>query len=305
MIRGYSGYYNGVYLRSSLEFAFAYLLDYKKIKWAYEVNAYNLDECIYIPDFYIYDDDYTLIEIIEIKGKENKEDGLKKISLLYEKFGVKVTLIEYSDILKLYNILMPISYTAAKNIFINNYSAVLNTCDMRGKNNPMYGVSHTDETKRKIGLKASERFKNPEYKAKVIKSMKNRTYRRGYMVSKREERKCLSCGTSFVVTEASNRKYCSLLCGSLSALTLATEKNIKNSKEFRSQLRSYVYDWASEHKEIILNAKYNKLTDLNDLFFKIESKFKVTDKRTITRAFGTDSRKVFLRILKDYVLDVR
>lgn len=36
MIRGYSGYYNGIYLRSALEFAFAYYLDSKGIKWEYE-----------------------------------------------------------------------------------------------------------------------------------------------------------------------------------------------------------------------------------------------------------------------------
>lgn len=50
MINGYSGYYNGIFLMSTLEFAFAYYLDYKELKWAYELKAYDLEDRQYIPD---------------------------------------------------------------------------------------------------------------------------------------------------------------------------------------------------------------------------------------------------------------
>lgn len=82
MVRGYSGFYNNIYLRSSLEFAFAYYLDYKNIKWKYEEFTYKLKDRQYKPDFFIYDNNDNLIEIIEIKGKENKIDGLKKFKNL-------------------------------------------------------------------------------------------------------------------------------------------------------------------------------------------------------------------------------
>ena len=71
MIRGYSGFYNNIYLRSSFEFAFAYYLDYKKIIWKYEVCTYELKTSKYKPDFFIYNNKGELVKIIEIKSKEN------------------------------------------------------------------------------------------------------------------------------------------------------------------------------------------------------------------------------------------
>ena len=42
----------------------------------------------------------------------------------------------------------------------------------KGKNNPMYGKHHTEETKRNIGRKNKGRKKSKETKRKISKAMK-------------------------------------------------------------------------------------------------------------------------------------
>lgn len=44
-------------------------------------------------------------------------------------------------------------------------------CNHRGKNNSMYGKKQTESAKKKIGLKTSERCKDPIYKEKLIKAI--------------------------------------------------------------------------------------------------------------------------------------
>jgi len=85
MINGYSGYYNGIFLRSTLEFAFAYYLDYKELKWAYELKAYDLEDRQYIPDFFILDENDQITSIIETKGDRLIQSGQKKIDIIKQK----------------------------------------------------------------------------------------------------------------------------------------------------------------------------------------------------------------------------
>ncbi|MFD2446030.1 hypothetical protein ACFSO7_18895 [Bacillus sp. CGMCC 1.16607] len=70
MNRGYAGYNNGVFLRSSYEYAYAKYLDFNKVEWKYEVQSFDLGHKIYKPDFFIYSEEGSLINIIEIKSKE-------------------------------------------------------------------------------------------------------------------------------------------------------------------------------------------------------------------------------------------
>ncbi|WP_240469325.1 hypothetical protein [Gracilibacillus thailandensis] len=95
MNRGYAGFYKGYYLRSSYEYAYARYLDYQKISWKYEVRSFDIGYKIYKPDFFLYDQNGLLIEIVEIKSrnKEAKETANTSLSPLlkeiYERFDVK------------------------------------------------------------------------------------------------------------------------------------------------------------------------------------------------------------------------
>ena len=73
--RGVQGYYwnkstNSYYwLRSTYEYIYAKFLNRIGIKWKTETTSYRLsDGSVYHPDFFIYDDDWNLVKIVEIKG---------------------------------------------------------------------------------------------------------------------------------------------------------------------------------------------------------------------------------------------
>lgn len=86
--RGIQGYYFNkslnkyVWLRSSWEYIYAKWLDEKNIIWDVEVKIFKLNEnTSYKPDFFIYNKDNEIIQIVEIKGfwkdKVYKYDELK------------------------------------------------------------------------------------------------------------------------------------------------------------------------------------------------------------------------------------
>lgn len=73
--RGVQGYYFNksknkyVWLRSSWEYIYAKFLDKINANWDVEVDVYKLsDNTSYRPDFYIYDENWNLKKIVEIKG---------------------------------------------------------------------------------------------------------------------------------------------------------------------------------------------------------------------------------------------
>lgn len=73
--RGVQGYYlnlstnSYVWLRSSWEYVFAKFLNKIQANWKIEERYYTLsNKCKYSPDFYVYDSEWKLIQIIEIKG---------------------------------------------------------------------------------------------------------------------------------------------------------------------------------------------------------------------------------------------
>jgi len=55
----------------------------------------------------------------------------------------------------------------------------LNSKNNSGKNNGMYGKKHTDETKRKIGVKSKEKLFTDEYRENLSHSLKGNTNRLG------------------------------------------------------------------------------------------------------------------------------
>ena len=54
--------YNGIWMRSTWEVAYAKWLDKQNIKWLYESKVFDLGNCTYTPDFYLPESD-TYIEI--------------------------------------------------------------------------------------------------------------------------------------------------------------------------------------------------------------------------------------------------
>lgn len=81
-----------VWLRSTYEYVYAKFLDKHNIKWKVEVTHYTLsDGTTYRPDFFIYDDDWNLIKIVEIKGYFDIR--AYKPALLNEQLNVEVILV--------------------------------------------------------------------------------------------------------------------------------------------------------------------------------------------------------------------
>lgn len=87
MARGVQGYYLNkstneyVWLRSSWEYIFAKWLDKTKHNWKVEETHYLIEGSIYRPDFFIYDDEWKLKSIIEIKGYwDSNSDKAKKLN---------------------------------------------------------------------------------------------------------------------------------------------------------------------------------------------------------------------------------
>ncbi len=311
MINGYSGYYNGIFLRSTLEFAFAYYLDHKKIKWAYELKAYDLEEKQYIPDFFLLDENDNVISIVETKGDRLIDSGKEKIDRLEELYGIKVILVTQKELTQTYKNEMPIRYNQAKKMWINDFGATLNDRYVDGIKNPMYGLKHSEQTKRIISKKAKERFKNPIYLRNCTDKLIafNRANNFKHAKQPRVERikiKCLLCKNEFVVTinNPKKRKFCSEKCARIYHGKIGNEVQAKNSKEHLELIKDYIYTWSLNNKEIIMETPFNKIsTTLNPLFEEIENMYNIKDKRTISKAiFGEDKgRKKFLLHLKEYV----
>jgi hypothetical protein len=75
-------YYNGYRFRSRIEAKWAVFYDNMGIPYEYEKEGYNFNGVLYLPDFWLPDQDCW----VEIKG-ENSSDGLEKCSLLARSSG--------------------------------------------------------------------------------------------------------------------------------------------------------------------------------------------------------------------------
>ncbi|MEQ6387941.1 hypothetical protein RZN22_01270 [Bacillaceae bacterium S4-13-58] len=150
MNRGYAGFYNGFYLRSSYEYAYAKYLDHHSIQWSYEDDVYDVGNRLYKPDFFFYDNG-KLIKIVEIKSRNKAEKERSKIALkiIKEKFSIDWELISYEELLELYKDL-PFSLTSTINEWINSDKTSINKSQF-GKLKGHYNLKHSDKTKREIG----------------------------------------------------------------------------------------------------------------------------------------------------------
>ncbi|MEH7116937.1 hypothetical protein V7128_05845 [Neobacillus vireti] len=308
---GYGGYYNGVYLRSSLEFAYAYYLNYYKIDWDYECEVYSLlDGTTYKPDFYIKEGE-KIIKIVEIKGdaRSNGKSGKRKIELYMEQYDTPIEMIGYKEILKIYQTEMPIRYHKAKSMWVEEYGAKLQV-DVSGEKNPRFKAVVSEETKLKISQKAKQRFQDKEYKERLVKRLVEYNRKTGFasakrLRSKRVEKKCENpkCNNVMTLTEAEAKrtKYCSTQCNLVSISSLGNEAQSKNRNQIRQQAKEFMIDWVKQNRELVLVTQYNKITTtLEELFKEVEVRFGIKDMRIISRSmFGEDrGRKALLEEFK-------
>ncbi|WCK57106.1 hypothetical protein PP175_28365 (plasmid) [Aneurinibacillus sp. Ricciae_BoGa-3] len=312
MVRGYSGYYNGIYLRSSLEFAYALYLDYHNIKWKYEIKIFELEHFRYKPDFFIFDINGNLTKIVEVKGEGNWKLGREKLKEFKNEYQIEIEFLGYKEIVQLYQKEMPFRYNKAKQMWIKEYHAILNWQDIYGQKNPMYGIHHKESTKKIISDKAKKRFQNPSYKQEITQKLIefNRKNNFASVRGKKVEQaigKCEYCGSEFKYERYKNRRFCSLDCAHKFNSPIGANKTKQNSKETLEIIKKFVYEWSFKNKKLIIETPLNKISGtLAPLFSEIETKFGIKDKRTISKAiFGKDKgRKELLIHLKNMLQNV-
>lgn len=230
--RGYCGWYTNkdgkkMFLRSLKEYMYAKHLDKVDAHFLTECMSFEIDGVSYKPDFFIYSDkDYKeLTQIVEIK--DNKDDARQYF--------------KYIDFFKNINIAFKVEYNVHKlkkyitkeerkmwiDSFVENYNGV----SVAGKLNPMFGMKHSSETKRKIGEQTKRYMSDPEIKKRQRDSIKSfwdsdaanglkdryaklrhaAAVKRHIIEDKRnpfEKRKCVICGSHFTCRESEGRETC-------------------------------------------------------------------------------------------------
>lgn len=234
--RGYSGWHTTfdgkiVYLRSTLEYMVAKKLDYHKIYYLTEKKIYIVNDIKYKPDFFIYSDETysNLIKIIEIKYTKLEADNYY---LLYKHYfndmGVEYE-VEGYDLNKNRNYYFITKSEIQE--WKERYVLMYNNFDYNGEKNPMYGNTHSDITKQKIGNATRKYMSNPEIKEKHSQNIKNfwksdeaielknkyRKLRKQEYDNRQKEQNilnpiinkvCQICGNTFEIRKNSNRTVC-------------------------------------------------------------------------------------------------
>lgn len=234
--RGYCGWYTNkdgrkMFLRSLKEYMYARNLDNNNFHFITEASIFTIDGINYKPDFFIYSDDsYTLLKkIIEIKdNKTDAEDYFK-----YESFFNSIN-IEYEVEYNVHRLKKYISKKEREdwvNNFVENYDGI----SVAGEDNPMYGMHHSDKTKKLIGAKTKEYMADPSIKkkhsvsikafwqseeAKIIKEKytllrkkeKIERDKKLDLIDPIEERKCVICEKIFSYRKSKDRITCSGPC---------------------------------------------------------------------------------------------
>ncbi|HEU4964970.1 MAG TPA: restriction endonuclease [Bacilli bacterium] len=308
MNRGYAGFYNGVYLRSSYEYAFAKYLDHNEIQWTYEERCYDLDGVYYIPDFFIYEAN-RLSYVVEVKSNVTEEiqkarSHLKDMQRIY---GIKGKLILYEDLKHLYQ-QIPYSITSTIKEWIDS-KETSNSKKTKGERNPHFGLKHSNDTKVAIGQHTKELWENdPKAKAKMIEGSRKgakivKQLLTGVKKVPREVRQCIHCNRPFTVLKTSVQKYCSQKCVANANAQSASQKRWRDQDKIHSGIRELVLRWSIEHQELLADTPFNKIkTTLAPLLTEIEQLYGIKDLRIITKAvLGKDlGRKELLRVMKEH-----
>jgi hypothetical protein len=303
MNRGYAGYYKGFFLRSSYEYAYAIYLDYQKVNWTYETQSFDIGYKIYKPDFFILDQNGTLIKIVEIKSrntdaKKSAKMALEKIETLY---GIDSELISYEELLNIYKNL-PFSLNSVITKWIESKHTSINK-SLSGSMNGHYSLKHTPAAKKKIGEHTKQLWKsNSQAKRKMLEGLKKSGLaQKGKIKTPREKRKCLICNTEFVTMVTSPKKYCNKVCAGKNAIQYATKEYVNKRKFLHKEIKQFIVEWSIANSTTVLDTPFNKVsTTISSMIDQIEQSFGVKDLRVISKAvFGEDrGRKELLLFMK-------
>lgn len=302
MNRGYAGFYNNHYLRSSYEYAYAKYLDYHSIPWSYEDETFDLGYKFYKPDFFFYDQNGVLIKIVEIKSrnKEAKAEAIKALTVIKERYDLICELISYEELLKLYESL-PFSLTSIITEWIESKNTTIQKAAF-GELNGHYNLKHSENAREKIGRHTKLLWATDSpARRKMIEGLKKSGVKKGYIKTPREKRICEECNGEFEVLITSIQKYCSKSCAGKVAIRIATERYVEKRNIIHKSISNYIIWWSIKNKDIVLGTPLNKIkTTITPLLDDIQDKFGVKDFRVISKAvFGKDrGRKELIKYMK-------
>lgn len=303
MNRGYAGFYNGHYLRSSYEYAYAKYLDYHLIPWSYEENAFDIGYKIYKPDFFLYDQNGNLKKIVEIKSRneEAKAEARKALEIIRERYNVDCELFSYEELLNLYDSL-PFSLNSIITEWIKSKDTTIHKAAF-GVLNGHYNLKHSENAKKKISSHSKRLWASDSpSRRKMLEGLKKSGMKKGYIKTPRENRTCEECMEEFVVLVTSTQKYCSQTCAGKVAIRNATDRYVDLRKNIHISIRDYIIKWSIDNKEIVSATPLNKIkTTIAPLVDEIQKQFGVKDFRVISKAvFGENrGRKELIKFMKD------
>ncbi|OZI11927.1 restriction endonuclease [Bacillaceae bacterium SAS-127] len=303
MNRGYAGFYKNFYLRSSYEYAYAVYLDYFSIAWGYEDNIYDLGYKKYKPDFFFYDNSGKVEKIVEVKSRDlqAKNNALKILKTIEEKYNIECELISYEELLVMYKEL-PFSLNFVLQKWINSKNTTINK-SAKGELNSHFQMKHSEETKEKIGRNTKRLWtSNSASKNRMIEGLrKSGLSQKGKIKTSREIRSCNKCQKEFAVLVTSTKIYCGQECAGKDAIEIATRAYIRKRKNIHAEIRSFIIQWSKANKELVSKAHFNKIkSTIKPMTDEIFNKFGVKDFRVISKAvFGKDlGRKKLLVFMK-------
>lgn len=179
--------------------------------------------------------------------------------------------------------------------------------DSGGKN-----CKKSHETKAKIGITTSKKWKNAETAEKMLNGLRKGTEKwKEVSKDRRVKLVCPICDKEFLVPKylAKRRTYCSYECAKIgnyetsrNNFKLATQKNIEIKNNRNKKVLDIIYLWCINNKDLVLNCPKNKIsTNFSELKSIVKNEVGVNDWRTICDSVNAKSKKDFLDILKKYI----
>ena len=171
--RGYCGWYvnkdgKRIFLRSKKEYIYATYLDKNNQHFLMEKTIFIIDGINYKPDFFIYDENYKkLLKIVEVKPSRKEAEPYFQFIEYFKAIGIEYEIEWGIDKIKR----RWITDTELKQWdkqYLENYPQY----NMSGELNPMYGMKHSEETKKKIGKQTKRYMADEKIKSKQIASIK-------------------------------------------------------------------------------------------------------------------------------------
>lgn len=302
-IAGYAGYFKGHYLRSTLEYAYALILEHDDVNWDYETTTFTLaDGQAYKPDF-----DLGAGRFAEVKGEIILDKDLPKIVACQEQHGIVIDVWREKDIRAAFEA-RGMDYRAAVREW--RETAQRTGQDLSGERNPRFGVEASEQCRNLIGSKAAERWANPEYRVKMSRAFVGRDH--DHLRLPRSERvttRCEVCGAEMVLTPAvsKRRRFCSSRCATSTIAQKGADAGAALAADRAVRIRELAFQYAEQNPELVLTCKANRISStLAECWAFISSDCGVSDFRVLSKAIAGAGagRKEMLSVLKTHVQNI-